>query len=256
MNDHNYQQDLVGAYLLDALDLRERDDFESHLEHCAECRAEVRDLSGVVSVLPLACEPAAPSEMVLDRILQTLAAEGSDSRSRSHLVPLPGGAPKARSWLRGPGAALVAAAAVLVAGLGTWDVKLQQKVNDQQHSIAFQQTINSALAHGAHVVPIPATNRVSTASAAIVQNSAGHGTYFVVQGLPSTPANKVYQLWFVRGGTPSSAGTFRYSGSQPKIVVVPLRTNGFTVAALTIEPGPKGSQVPTGQKLLNGKLSA
>jgi anti-sigma-K factor RskA len=91
----------------------------------------------------------------------------------------------------------------------------------------------------------------------MVQPLHANTAYFVVKGLPATPSNKVYQLWLVKGKTPTSAGTFTYSGSGPEIVQVPMVTSRFSVAAVTLERGPHGSNHgPTGHMLLAGPLSA
>ena len=65
MNDHTHDSDLVGPYVLDALEPDEREAFDVHLKTCASCRAEVAQLSQVVNVLPLTCDSVEPPSTVI-----------------------------------------------------------------------------------------------------------------------------------------------------------------------------------------------
>jgi anti-sigma-K factor RskA len=76
--------DLIGAYLLDALSEEERDAFEAHLRESEAARREVAHLRPVVDLLPLALEPAAgesgdegvaPSPGLRDRIIAAVRDE-------------------------------------------------------------------------------------------------------------------------------------------------------------------------------------
>ena len=50
----------MGAYLLGALDERERREFERHLSACAECREEVERLRPAAEALPSSVEQLEP----------------------------------------------------------------------------------------------------------------------------------------------------------------------------------------------------
>ena len=58
--DHARFAEDVGAYLLDALDGRERRAFERHLRSCDECRREVERLRAAADVLPGSVEQIEP----------------------------------------------------------------------------------------------------------------------------------------------------------------------------------------------------
>ena len=256
MNAHDTDHDLLGAYVLDALTVDEAVAFDAHLEACAACRTEAAELLQVVDVLPLACDMVEPPSSLRDRILSAIAAEEGPTTPR--LTPLVGGAPRpaGRARFRWHVPAIVAAAAIVIAALGIWNVQLQRHVDDLQNKQALQADVYAAIASGARVYQVGGTPAARAATAAIVQSRNGGPAYFIVEGLPATPANKVYQLWLVRGTTPRSEGVFTYSGSSPQILALPTSTAGYAVTAVTIEPRPRGSLGPTGAKVLIGKLSA
>jgi anti-sigma-K factor RskA len=98
--DHARFAEDVGAYLLDALDGRERRAFERHLRSCDECRREVERLRAAADVLPGSVEQIEPPA----RLKAALMAEIEPSRAR-----------KRRPLLR---PVLVAAAVGLLIGIG------------------------------------------------------------------------------------------------------------------------------------------
>jgi anti-sigma factor RsiW len=256
MSSPHEQQDLAGAYVLEALEPEEVELFEQHLAGCSECRAEVYELREVVDVLPLACDAQEPSADLRDRILAAIADEQPE---RPPLKPLAGGLsePRKGSPPRLP-AFLGVAAAVLIVALGVWSVHQQQQINDQNKAIAFQKDVNAALASGATVWPL--TKSTATVGAqpngVVVQPRGGRTAYLIVKGLAATPSNKVYQLWLIRAGVPSSADVFRYSGSGPQVIQLPTATSGYGLAAITVEPAPHGSRGPTTKPVVSGKLAA
>lgn len=249
MNEH--EVDLAGAYVLGALSPEEEQDFRSHLRECEECRQEVAELRAVVDVLPLAVQAAEPPADLKRRILSAVTTEPEEPPQQP--VPIPSSKPRHR-WFTAPSAVLLAAALVLAAGLGLWNIRLRQQVHDQQTALSFHQRVESALAQGATVSRVAGTAAVPSASAALVQPRNGQPAYLIVQGLPATPASRVYQLWLLHGLTPHSAGTFTYRGTAAQVVPLPLSSRGYSATALTSEPGPRGSRLPTGEKLLLGAL--
>jgi len=257
VSSHDFDQDhlLVGAYVLDALPPDERAAFEAHLRICADCRAEVAELGPVVDALPLASPTVEPPQALRGRIVAAVAA---DVPSPPRLSSVAGGRTGDRtrfSSFLAP-AILATAAAVIIAVLGLWNIQLQRGLHDNQQKVAYQQTLITAVLQGASVRTIAATSVARAAQAAMVAPRGKSPAYLLVQGLPVTPPNKVYQLWLIHGSTPHSGGVFRYSGSDPQIVRVPIPLSGYGAAAVTTEPGPHGSRQPTGAKLLLGRLTA
>jgi anti-sigma-K factor RskA len=253
VNEQGPEHENVGSYVLDALSDEERAAFEAHLAGCAECRAEVAELLQVVDVLPLALDEIAPSESLRDRVMDI-----SREPERPALVPIPGGRATRRprpSW-HWPELAAIAAAVLLVAGLGVWNIHLQQQINSDQAALAYQRQIAAAIAAHASVSPISGIGREQAASAALVQPRRRQPAYLVVQGLSETPKNHVYELWLFHGSRPEPSTVFSYSGSAPQIFKLAGAASGYSQAAVTVEPGPKGRTTPSGPIVLVGRLSA
>jgi anti-sigma factor RsiW len=70
---------LVGAYVLDALDVGERGEFEAHLRRCPDCVRETRELREAALKLAQAVRANAPRwlrDSVLARVSRTRQARG------------------------------------------------------------------------------------------------------------------------------------------------------------------------------------
>ena len=257
MNEHHpgQENEQIGAYVLDALPADEAAAFETHLLSCAACQAEVVELRAVVGILPLALDPVEPPASLRDRISRAVE---DDLAGKPVLKAIPGGAPKLpRRRFPLTEAILALAAVAVIAALGLWNVHLQSQVNQQQASVNFQKLVAAALNHRDVVYPVAPTSSASGASAYMVQPQGRQSAYLIVKDLPKPSSHKVYQLWLIRSGVPTSAGTFTYSGADPKIVPVPMPSTGFTLTAVTVENAPHGSaHGPTGAKVLAGKLGA
>jgi anti-sigma-K factor RskA len=256
VNDHQgHDLDLAGAYVLDALEPEERDAFEHHLQSCAACRTEVAELRSVVDILPLVVEQIEPSTSLRERILADIEPLESEL---PNLTSLPGGVPRPagirRPWFERGGRYLAVAAAAVIVALGGWNVHLQQEVHNQPAAAGYYRDVAAAVASGASVWRVAGTAGDPAASAAMVQPRGHTPAYLLVHGLAPAPSHRVYQLWLMRGGKPTSAGVFSPSGSDPQVVRLPVPATGYTQTAVTVEPGPNGSPQPTTSPILLGRI--
>jgi anti-sigma-K factor RskA len=246
VNDHHTEQELIGAYVLDSLTPEEREAFAQHLESCAACLSEVQQLRQVVDVLPLAVEQVEPPASLRERIGAAIEAE------TPALQVVPATAQRRLQRFSMETKLLALAALIVIAALGVWNVRLQQQIQQRDTALAFQQRVAAAIAGGAGVSRLPGTGPAPGASAALVQPTNGKPAYLIVRGLPVTPSHKVYEVWLIHGTVPRSAGTFHAQGNAPQIVQLPMASTGYTLAAVTIEPGLMSQ--PTGPKVLVGKI--
>jgi anti-sigma factor RsiW len=246
------ESEASGAYVLDALSDDEAREFETHLRECAACRAEVAELQQVVNLLPLAVEPVEPPAGLRDRIL----SEARNGSTAPAITPFAGNRMRrADAWrarIREPMTWIGAAAAAVIIGLGVWNVTLQ----NQTHSSPPTSAVADALAHGARAWAVAGTAGAPAAAGSLVQPKQGGNAWLVVTGLPPSPANRVYQIWLMRGNSPTSGGTFTVSSSGTQVYHLIRPATGYQLTAVTSEPGPRGSRGPTTKPVLFGKLGA
>jgi hypothetical protein len=226
---HEEIAELLGAFALDAVDPDERAIVEEHLVECARCRAEVAEHREVAALL--ANSGADAPAGLWDRISGTLEA----APPRLDLAPVRSLEAR-RERRRFPtriGAALAAAAAVVVALLGI-------QVRDQDHRINQLQTalrnpmapaFDAALDDpGARVFRLASTDGRLSARGVVT----GEGTaYLRTVSLPKLRDGLTYQLWGVAGGDLISLGVL---GDRPTVVT--FRADQYSGLAITEERAP------------------
>jgi len=227
---HDELKALIAPYVLGAVPLEEEEEIRAHLLSCEECMSEADEYSAASANLALAAEPKRLPEGFADNVIALV---------REDAAPGPGPAPapakrSARRWFSLPAfgvAALLIVAAVLSGVL----VNVMGDLREERR-------ITAALLR-ADAIRLEGEN----AAAALVQERGG--ALFVARDLPRAPGDDVYQLWFLGGDLPVSAGTFEASEGR-----VELRTGlsleGVTGAAVTIEPA-GGSEQPTTDPVLS-----
>ena len=275
--DHQEYQDLLALHALDALDAGEVRGLEEHLETCAQCRAELIELRDAAGLLAHAATPAEPAAELRDRILTNIRRSSFEDRSgrqTSAQVSLPG-------WRQGwvwPNRLQLAAAIVMVALLigilVLWrrDVRLQREIaglsrqlNAQQRELVRDRDVvarqREALAllnaPGAKKMELAGTQTAQTARATFVFDPQTGHAVLMTEGLPATPADKAYELWFIpKGRSPMAGKMFTVDASGRAMVSqeIPPEAREHAVVAITLEPK-KGSAVPTGAIYLSSPSS-
>jgi anti-sigma factor RsiW len=258
-------RDQAAAFVLGALTPAEERAVQEHLATCKEAHAEFAELGGVVPALAASIDQAEPPPALRERIL---AAAAADLRERAlatgpSLTPpvaaRPAPVPAAdtprsittRSRAPRFGWALGIAAALLIAALGAWNVRLQTQLTDAQ---AYQQRVEEVLTiartPGAVLAVLaPATAGGQDGLIAIASNG---DAAMVVRGLPATAANEVYEVWVIVGtNAPIPAGALSQSGGLAFMSGKPGPVPVGATVALTREPGPNPS-APTSPILVKG----
>ena len=240
--------DLLGAYLLDAVDDVERRRFERELIADPELASEVARLRGVVDALAeSAADEVAPAG-------QWARLESAISSSGSVLQTTEPSARHRRSMRAGWSRPLLAAAAVAVVfaiGAGL----LAQSRNSGTGSGEFAaDPVASMTALAQQLATEPGsrtavlTDPDQSMTVDVIVDESGHG-FLMTAALPSLVAGETYQLWSAHGDTMVSLGML---GSDPKMAVVSIDA-GVTDLALTREPV-GGSVAPSGAPMATGHL--
>jgi anti-sigma factor RsiW len=239
----------TGAYVLGALDERDRAAFEEHLRSCEGCREEVDELRVAADALPLAAEQLVPPPELRDRIMAVvrdeaavLAAAGpeADVPARPARAALPVRPSGATPWWRRALPALrplpAAGLAAVLLGLGVVTGALVAGGGDGDARVV-----------AAEVAPPSARAEV------VVRDDRAR---LVVAGLPAAPRGQVYQVWVQRpGGDPSPTDAlFRTTADGRASVDVPAAIGGVEKVLVTAEPD-GGSPEPTGDPVVVATLS-
>ena len=271
---------LATLYAVGALGEDDRTAFETHLETCLECVAEVKSLLPVTHALvhgaPPLDAPAPLRARVLGRITGTAPApldalfsglDEPDSPMRS--------VPRQR---RGPGVLFWLAAMLLVAtaGGGGWYVAeldgriqglraaLNAAIGLTQRAETQLEAARAATAEREAVLAIVTGSDVQQlelagqplaprASARVLWNNAAE-MVFIANGLPSLPAGDVYQLWFVLPDAQVSAALVEpdEEGHSTVMLELPDTVTTPAVMAMTVEAA-GGVPAPTGALYLLGQ---
>jgi anti-sigma-K factor RskA len=236
------EQQLLGAYVMGALDSEERIELEAHLGTCQECQADLVEYQQVSDGLLHLAIPIAPSSGLRASLTARLAGHPGSLRT-----------PRRRGIIRAPNMGFAALAVTLLVLNGALILETRRLAERGEELLAQQEASQTALALASY----------STSQTAFVQEERIWGTFvyegnfplavFNVWGLPPLPEDQAYQLWlFNSDGTRSTGALFRTAESQELISVlirssIPLgEVLGFGV---TVEPD-TGSQAPTGPRII------
>jgi anti-sigma-K factor RskA len=134
----------------------------------------------------------------------------------------------------------MAAAAILLllsAGLLVWNLRLREQI-----------------------LGTPVAETIALAPTDAAPNASGQVMYLAdedlfivdVRDLPDLEANHVYEVWLIgEDGAPAPAGVFDHPTDQHAIVADRDR---YDTLAITAEPGPLGTEAPTGEIVATASL--
>lgn len=258
LNNHDALREQAALYALGGLSEAERTAFETHLNGCAECKAEVTSFQPVSGALAQGVEQHDPPAALRRRILGAARRAPEPPRRLSALAP----------WL--------AAAAMLVVtvGMGMYTEQLRQRVSNLEVQLRDalvrvdngERRITVALQAAAAaetplaILTAPDVQRIDLAGQPAAPRasarafwSRSRGLVLTGANLPSLPPGRVYQLWFVTAQAPVSAGllTPDEAGRLTTVLNTPADIPAPVALAVTIEPE-GGSPGPTGDKYLVG----
>jgi anti-sigma-K factor RskA len=260
--DHSTRhEELLPAYALGAVDGEDLREMESHLATgCAECRRQLDLWQGDLEELAASVEPVAPSETARRRI-QRLAGTGGASAA----VPS-----RTSRW-----PAILAAASLLIAVWSGWRQarlgdelerlgaerdRLARQVSGLDQQLGLARAEADRMAESLAIITSPGSRAIVLAGLGPSPNAKGHTfvnpergkAVFYAFDLPALTPDKTYQLWWIEGGKPVSAGIFNVDRRGTGSVRVERAPTGATDAwAVTVEPA-GGVPQPTGEMVLKG----
>lgn len=219
MNEHLQLRDLLGPYVMGALDPEEEREVEAHLEECPSCREEVADLRLAHERLTdlVNMEETPPPELK-DRLLTGMP------RRETRRVPL-------------------AAAAAILCALAVLGVLYYTGffAPDEVASANLQATDLAPKAGG---------------ELRVREEDPNARAELEVWGLPQPGKNEYYELWFGKEGGRMSAGTFTVDarGRETLTMTVPEKASSYDQVGITIEQFPKEPRMSAAKPVLIGEL--
>jgi anti-sigma-K factor RskA len=278
MMEHQEYQELLALHALDALEASDARAVEAHLETCPRCSAELIEMKDAAGLLAHTATPAEPRAQLREQILTNIRAASDkdrrDSKTSAQVVRLADRS-QSKAWpnlLRM--AAAIAFVALLIGIVVLWqrDRRLQREIaglsrqlNTQQRELARDRDVLARQREALALLNTPGAKRMELAGTQTAQNARGMFVFdqqtghavLMTEGLPATPADKAYELWFIpKGHNPMPGKMFTVDATGRAMVSeqIPQEAREHAVFAITLEPK-RGSAVPTGAIYLSSPSS-
>lgn len=275
---------MAALYALGALNQHEARAFDGHMQDgCAICEAEANEFERVVNVLGASVQPVIPPDYLRDVLVARITKEAQPMAmhrtATAEVIPFPERArttaPLAPPKKTGPlrlllpwaiAASLLIALAYSIIAWRNDHIALQIAKGQSDDATVLKENtalkeqlglesarahelteINSVLKSPQKKVVTLVGQPVAPSSSATVYWDMQNRRWVVTADLPPAPAGKIYQLWFIKGSTKTSAGLIPAdaNGHGFTVVNVPIDIEIETVA-ITLEPQ-GGSQQPTSE---------
>jgi anti-sigma-K factor RskA len=242
MNSERFE-DLKDAYVLGALPEEERLSFEDYLAAHPERQAEIDELGALAGLLAFSPQEQVPSPELRSRVMEVVEAEAEPRRVRRRPALA-----KVGDYL-GVRTLALGAAALLVIGLLSWNVLLQDQVQDLQGQV--EDARNQRQVQQSRTIELQGSwaKQGANAEVAFIRKNR---VILVAKNMPSVPEDQTCQIWVISDDEPKPSGLFQPDGNM---TAAPI-TNSITkadVIAVTVEPA-GGSKKPTNDPVLLAEL--
>ena len=278
--DCSRAEELLEPYILGAIDSRERESMEAHLETCDACTSRLESDGDTLAALALAAPqltvPPGVKQQLFMQVDADLARRGASGRWHARAAAALGGfgislAPRA-------GMALTAALVLVVVFSGVWFNDRLSDVSEDAEDLSQQvanagareeemlkefrsqrytlyQALKMSTTPGSSVNLLSGTDQSSKAHGMIMVSSTGAEGLLLVVNLPPLPADKVYQVWLVSKGRKYGSEIFTVdsSGWGQAVVLPAIPFALVDTVEITVEPSGNGTS-PTGSGVLKGDL--
>lgn len=252
---HDDYKELLAARALTALDAEDARALDTHLQTCADCRAELIEWEQTAAFLAVDASVHEPSGTLRGRILANIGREAQgESKVLAFERPLRSVSP----WRTiGAIAASLVVVALLVSLIVVWQqnqrtraelAKLSTQMEAAKSQLERQrEAVELLTSPGARMASLSGTSVAPTAHAMIAYDKKGHAM-LMTKGLPAAPQGMAYQLWFIVDSKPMPGKVFTTDdqGSGMLSDQMPGEAMASAVFAITLEPA-NGVDAPTGK---------
>jgi anti-sigma-K factor RskA len=256
---HSEYEELAAGYVLGALEPDDEQVFRRHLDGCAACEANVRELEAVIGELAYAVPQVDPPDTVWAGIRREIRQEAAPrpAAPRPEVPSVAAGAGRRRRGRRVLPGLAAAAAVLLVAALSVWNLNLRDENTLYRDRVAaLERATQLANDPNAALVTMDDSPGPVGAAGTVIASSREDRGVLIVENLPPLARDRVYELWAVPGGVFEKAEKalvfqpLHRPGTQTLLFEAPIQPG--TVFAITEEPAPDGSAKPTSQPVLTG----
>lgn len=255
---HEDYQELLAGRALDALDDADLRELDQHLAGCPECSAELaewRDTAALIAYTAAQVEPRAEVGVrIMDQVRSNRAARAETSAQVIEMRQRPA-AKQSSNLLRL--AAAIAFVALLIGLALTWkrnadlrseNARISTELEMQRRELVQQREAITILSEsGAKRMELAGTKEAENARGTFAFDPRTGRAMLMAQGLPPTPPDKAYELWFIADGRPMPGKVFTVDASGHAMMSdqVPAEARDHAVFAITLEPK-DGVSSPTG----------
>jgi hypothetical protein len=266
---HEEYKEMLPARAMSLLDSSDQASLNEHLMSCMECRSELKEIEETSALLSYTAAAMEPSSDLRERILNQIRSSGRTvsrverGRNQESEV-LPFATPGKNIWTSigslGAIAAAILFVALLVSVVLLWRenrraeshlARLEAQVKATHDQLTREREVVAFLtAPGSRITELAATKAAPGAYAMLAHDKAGRAM-LMASGLPTAPAGKGYQLWFIVGSKPMPGKVFNTdnSGSGMLNDQLPAPALDNAVFAVTMESR-DGAEAPTSPILL------
>ncbi|MBK5331489.1 MAG: anti-sigma factor [Ilumatobacteraceae bacterium] len=231
---------LAAAYALDAVDERERAEFEAHYPTCAICRPELAGFRETLSQVAASVAVDPPASLKSSVMTEIGTTRQLSPLLRDPVVDLATHRMNRQRMVR----SLFAAAALIALVIGAFAMGRQSGGNnfaDQAAAVfAKPDTLNTTL------------SGTGTGSFKVAWSPSSSTAVVVGDGLPDPGRGKAYELWLVDGSGPHAVRLLDRAADREVRRVVKVDGQP-TQWAITVEPD-SGVDKPTGDIIFSGAV--
>jgi anti-sigma-K factor RskA len=235
--DQERFEELKDAFVLGALPEEERREFEEYLTSHPERQAEVDELGAVAGMLALSPQEQQPPPELRRRIMAVVEAEAERPRSESR-----SGLARMRTFL-GIRTLALGAAALLVVGLFSWNMLLQEQIQDLQSQTRGPRDGRLVTLEGSGAA------RQARVEVMILDNDRA---VLMAEDMPPVPEDRTFQIWVIENDVPKPGGHFE-TGEEWVATIIETPLGRADSIAITVEPE-GGSPQPTTDPMLTARL--
>lgn len=251
--DSEHVDELIGGYLLGALEVGEPALVAEHLAACEECTRLYLETRELISALPDQLDELAPRPHVKAALLD--AARRSLSEGGAGVTMLNEERARRSAFAQwAPMSAAAAAVIAIVVGLAAWGIVLDRRLDDRDAQLATAQDALGAVATSSRVLTMEGTDAAPDVQAALIVPADEDGVYVLANNVPQPADGTGYHLWLFEGDEPVAGGVLSPDDEGNVAVRIP----GVDLAAfdrMEVDVQPLGSNAPGGTKVLGGDLN-